>query len=107
MGQNTFHKGLLVDLRHRKNLSMSRVKKSFPYYKISNCNLTEKNEKKNWKIFFFENGHGKVFPVTRDKNAIQASKYTAAIWQKKTKTKTKNFRFFFLNFLKKSSKGDQ
>ena len=29
---STFHKGLLVDLRNRKNLSMSRVKKSFPYF---------------------------------------------------------------------------
>jgi hypothetical protein len=26
-----------------------------------------------------QQGHGKVFPVTRDKNAIQASKFTAAI----------------------------
>ena len=43
--EKTFHKGLLVDLRNRKNLSMSRVKKSFPYYKIYSYNLTEIRQK--------------------------------------------------------------
>ena len=50
---------------------MSRVKKSFPYNKIYSYNLTEKKEKKLSKGD--QHGHGKVFPVTRDKNAIQAS----------------------------------
>jgi hypothetical protein len=60
------------------------MKKSFPYYKIYSYNLTEKNLKNEDFFFFFFNfflklskgeqhGHGKVFPVTRDKNAIQAS----------------------------------
>jgi hypothetical protein len=81
-----FHNGLLVDPCDRKNLSMSRVKKSFPYYKIYSYNLTEKIEKKKCFFKFFKNlskgdqqGHGKVFPVTCDKNAIQASKFTPAI----------------------------
>ena len=37
--------GLLVNLRDRKNLSMSRVKKSFPY-KIYSYSLTEKKLQK-------------------------------------------------------------
>ena len=42
----SFHKGLLLDLRDRKNLSMSRVKKRFPYYKIYSYSLTEKKLQK-------------------------------------------------------------
>ena len=43
---------------------MSRVKKSFPYFFEFFKKKLSKGD---------QHGHGKVFPVKRDKNAIQAS----------------------------------
>ena len=47
-----FHKGLLVDLRDRKNLSMSRVKKSFPYNtKFTAKKIVKRRPAWPWKGF--------------------------------------------------------
>ena len=58
---------------------MSRVKKKLSILQNLQLQFDRKMKKKKKKLNCQKETNGKVFPVTRDKIALQASKFTAAI----------------------------